>query len=202
MSACSVKYKQQDLDTTCYLNYNNMKFIKREDAAYWSVLVAIILLLYFVFSDGQFSLIFTLSGTVQTFGFALIVLKIRKSRSVTGLSRQTFICYTVVFGLRFILFLFFRVPAQIFRDTYPMIQPAILFLKPSSLLPLSSQPTYCIASLFCLKPATIKISTQSNPTTLQVWLQSWHYFSIHLSIDLSLEITLGLSHSIFKPLPF
>jgi hypothetical protein len=64
-----------------------MKFIKREDAAYWSVLVAIILLLYFVFSDGQFSLIFTLSGTVQTFGFALIVLKIRKSRSVTGLSR-------------------------------------------------------------------------------------------------------------------
>jgi len=83
-----------------------------------------------------------------------------------------------------------------------MIQPAILFLKPSSLLPLSSQPTYCIASLFCLKPATIKISTQSNPTTLLVWLQSWHYFSIHLSIDLSLEITLGLSHSIFKPLPF
>jgi len=64
-----------------------MKFIKREDAVYWSVLVAIILLLYFVFSDGQFSVIFTLAGTVQTFGFALIVLKIRKSRSVTGLSR-------------------------------------------------------------------------------------------------------------------
>lgn len=68
-------------------HYNNMKFIKREDAVYWSVLVAIILLLYFVFSDGQFSVIFTLAGTVQTFGFALIVLKIRKSRSVTGLSR-------------------------------------------------------------------------------------------------------------------
>jgi hypothetical protein len=64
-----------------------MKFIKREDAVYWSILVAIILLLYFVFSDGQFSVIFTLAGTVQTFGFALIVLKIRKSRSVTGLSR-------------------------------------------------------------------------------------------------------------------
>ena len=68
-------------------HYNNMKFIKREDAVYWSALVAIILLLYFVFSDGQFSVIFTLAGTVQTFGFALIVLKIRKSRSVTGLSR-------------------------------------------------------------------------------------------------------------------
>jgi hypothetical protein len=51
------------------------------------VLAGIILLVYFVFSDGEFSLVLTLSGTVQTFGFALIVLKIRKSRSVGGLSR-------------------------------------------------------------------------------------------------------------------
>lgn len=64
-----------------------MGIFKREDATYWAVLAGIILTLYFVFSDGEFSLIFTLSGTVQTFGFALIVLKIRKSRSVGGLSR-------------------------------------------------------------------------------------------------------------------
>lgn len=64
-----------------------MKAFQKEDAVYWGALAAIVLLLYFVFSDGQFSLIFTLAGTVQTFGFALIVLKIRKSRSVSGLSR-------------------------------------------------------------------------------------------------------------------
>jgi hypothetical protein len=64
-----------------------MGIFKKEDAAYWAILSAIILVLYFVFSDGEFSLIFTLSGTVQTFGFALIVVKIRKSRSVSGLSR-------------------------------------------------------------------------------------------------------------------
>jgi hypothetical protein len=64
-----------------------MGIFKKEDAAYWAILSAIITVLYFVFSDGEFSLIFTLSGTVQTFGFALIVIKIRKSRSVGGLSR-------------------------------------------------------------------------------------------------------------------
>lgn len=67
------------------------------------------MILYFVFSNGEFSLIFTLAGTVQTFGFALIVLKIKKSRSVTGLSRETFICYTIIFGVRAILFMIYKV---------------------------------------------------------------------------------------------
>jgi hypothetical protein len=73
------------------------------------VLGVIILILYLVFSDGQFSLIFTLAGTVQTFGFALIAIKIRKSRSVTGLSRETFICYALIFLVRFVLFMFYKV---------------------------------------------------------------------------------------------
>jgi hypothetical protein len=64
-----------------------MKSMKKEDAVSWLVLGVLLLILYFVFSDGEFSLIFTLAGTVQTFGFALIVLKINRSRSVTGLSR-------------------------------------------------------------------------------------------------------------------
>ena len=63
-----------------------MKTLKKEDAAYWTMLAITILIIYFVFSDGQFSLIFTLAGTVQTFGFLLIILKINKHRSVTGLS--------------------------------------------------------------------------------------------------------------------
>ena len=73
------------------------------------VLAGIILLVYFLFSDGEFSLVFTLSGTVQTFGFALVVLKIRKSRSVGGLSRETFICYTLIFAIRAVLFMFYKV---------------------------------------------------------------------------------------------
>ena len=86
-----------------------MQNFKKEDMIYWGILAVVVLLMYFVFSDGQFSLIFTLAGTVQTFGFALIFIKIKKSRSVSGLSRETFICYTVVFAVRFLLFMFFKV---------------------------------------------------------------------------------------------
>ena len=64
-----------------------MEYFKKQDAISWGILAAIILVTYIFFSDGEFSLIFTLSGTVQAFGFALIVLKIRRSRSVSGLSR-------------------------------------------------------------------------------------------------------------------
>jgi len=97
-----------------------MKVFKKEDGVYWIVLAIIVLILYFVFSDGQFSLIFTLAGTVQTFGFALVVLKIRKSRSVAGLSRETFICYTIIFAIRAVLFLKFKVSLRKYRDIYPM----------------------------------------------------------------------------------
>ena len=86
-----------------------MGIIKKADIAYWVVLVIIIFVVYMFFSSGEFSVIFTLSGTVQTFGFALIVLKIRRSRSVSGLSRETFINYTLIFGLRTVLFVFFSV---------------------------------------------------------------------------------------------
>ena len=106
-----------------------MKAINKEDTLYWVILGIIILILYFVFSDGQFSLIFTLAGTVQTFGFALIAIKIRKSRSVTGLSRETFICYTVIFGVRFILFMFFKVIITPFRAICQTIQLAISYSK-------------------------------------------------------------------------
>jgi hypothetical protein len=99
-----------------------MAYFKKEDLVSWGILGAIILILYFVFSDGQFSLIFTLAGTVQTFGFALIAVKIRKSRSVQGLSRETFICYTVIFFVRFFLFMFFKVRVLLFRAIFPTIQ--------------------------------------------------------------------------------
>jgi hypothetical protein len=51
-----------------------------------------------------------LAGTVQVFGFALIVLKIRKSRSVTGLSREAFISYFIIFLIRSLIFIFYKVP--------------------------------------------------------------------------------------------
>lgn len=60
---------------------------KKEDGFSWTLLTIVIVIVYFLFSDGKFSIIFTLAGTVQTFGFALIAVKIKRSRTVTGLSR-------------------------------------------------------------------------------------------------------------------
>lgn len=60
---------------------------KKEDGFSWTLLAIVLMILYFVFSDGKFSIIFTLAGTVQTFGFVLIAMKIRRSRTVIGLSR-------------------------------------------------------------------------------------------------------------------
>lgn len=95
---------------------------KKEDGFSWTLLSIIIMILYFVFSDGKFSIIFTLAGTVQTFGFALVVIKIKRSRTVTGLSRETFVCYTLIFGIRAVLFMIFKVTMILVRAISPMIQ--------------------------------------------------------------------------------
>lgn len=64
-----------------------MNIYRSSDFKYWVGLAAVILILFFGVSDRQFSVLFTFSGTLQTFGFALVVLKIKRSRSVSGLSR-------------------------------------------------------------------------------------------------------------------
>jgi hypothetical protein len=103
--------------------------LKKEDGFSWSVLAIIIMIVYFVFSDGKFSIIFTLAGTVQTFGFALIVIKIKRSRSVTGLSKETFLCYTVIFSIRAILFVIYKVPIPSLRAIYLMIPQEISYFE-------------------------------------------------------------------------
>lgn len=96
-----------------------MEYIKKADAIAWGILASIIVLTYLFFSDGEFSLIFTLAGTVQTFGFALIIMKIRRSRSVAGLSRETFICYFIIFFIRSIIFIFFKVCSSLSQGYLP-----------------------------------------------------------------------------------
>lgn len=112
----------------------SMKVFKKEDGVYWVVLAIVVLIVYFVFSDRKFSIIFTLAGTVQTFGFALVVIKIRKSRSVVGLSGETFLCYTIVFAVRAVLFMIYKVDVMQFRDICLMIRLGTLSFVFSSWL--------------------------------------------------------------------
>lgn len=64
-----------------------MRHLMKVDVIAWISLLITIGIIYNFFSDGEYSFLFTLAGTVQTFGFALIIIKIKKSRSVSGLSR-------------------------------------------------------------------------------------------------------------------
>lgn len=137
-----------------------MQYIKKQDAISWGILGVIIVITYFFFSDGQFSLIFTLAGTVQAFGFALIVLKIRRSRSVSGLSRETFICYAIIFTIRSIIFIFFKVYRSLCRATYHMILQETLSSKSNKYQLQHSVGTFYMRFLYHSKPVIIKIQTQ------------------------------------------
>ena len=123
----------------------SLKKIKKEDIVSWGALLVVVLFIWFVLSDGQFSLIFTLAGTVQTFGFALIIVKIRRSRSVTGLSRETFINYTIIFGVRSVIFFLYNVQVGLCRGTCPTIRLGILCLKYRSGWPWGYLPISCTA---------------------------------------------------------
>lgn len=135
---------------------------KKEDGVSWTVLAIIIMILYFVFSDGKFSIIFTLAGTVQTFGFALIALKIRRSRSVTGLSRETFLCYTIIFSIRAILFMIYKVQITPFRAICQMTPLVTSYSEYKNSQLLYSQATFSTAFQLHTKSATINNLTLSN----------------------------------------
>jgi len=73
----------------------------RKELIYWGLLIVAIIVVYFVFSDGDFSFFLTLSGLIQMFGFFLIALRIQNTQSVSGLSLHTQICYAISFFSRF-----------------------------------------------------------------------------------------------------
>ncbi len=53
--------------------------------------------IYIFFASGDFSFIFTLSSLVQMFGLVLLVFKIYSTKSVSGLSKNSIICYVILF---------------------------------------------------------------------------------------------------------
>ncbi|KAL4453414.1 hypothetical protein ABPG74_017621 [Tetrahymena malaccensis] len=73
------------------------QFLKnnQKELLQWGAFVFITIFVFLFFSSGDFSFILTLSSLVQTFGFVLLVWKVYRSRSISGLSRNTLVCYFV-----------------------------------------------------------------------------------------------------------
>lgn len=61
-------------------------------------------------SDGDFSIVLTLSSVVQCFGFLLLTLKVNYQRDVSGLSSRTLECY--------VIFFIFRLTSTLFKNGY------------------------------------------------------------------------------------
>jgi len=96
----SIVLNKMKIILTDPVKFQNFIRTNKKELLYWGVLVVAVIVIYMLFSDGDFSFFLTLSGMIQMFGFFLIALKVQNSQSVSGLSLQTLICYSVAFFAR------------------------------------------------------------------------------------------------------
>jgi hypothetical protein len=80
----------------------------RKELMYWVFLMVGIVVIYSLFSEGDFSFLLTLSGIIQMFGFFIIAMSCYTNRSVSGLSKQTILCYAISFAAKCISILFYE----------------------------------------------------------------------------------------------
>jgi hypothetical protein len=70
--------------------------------AAWMVLLTVVLAVYHLFSDGDFSFLMTLGALCSAFGFCMLVVKCLSSQSAAGISLKSLQVYALVFFFRFI----------------------------------------------------------------------------------------------------
>jgi len=80
----------------------------RKELMYWVALVVAIIIIYSLFSEGDFSFLLTLSGIIQMFGFFIIAMNVFTTRSVSGLSKNMLICYAISFFSKNLSILFYE----------------------------------------------------------------------------------------------
>lgn len=66
----------------------------------WSALAVVILFVYHMFSDGDFSFLLTLGNAITMFAFVILLVKVRDSKNVAGVSLKTLEMYALVFFFR------------------------------------------------------------------------------------------------------
>lgn len=66
----------------------------------WIAFAAVVLFVFFVFSDGDYSFILTLSSIVGLFSFLMVIYKIESSKSCGGVSLKMIELYVIVLFVR------------------------------------------------------------------------------------------------------
>lgn len=70
--------------------------------------VALVLFVYHMFSDGDFSFLLTLGAIVRLFGFIILMIKFQTQRNCAGISLKTLELYALVFAARLSSILFYE----------------------------------------------------------------------------------------------
>lgn len=109
------------------------------------------------FSDQDFSAILTLSAAVQCFGLLLLVYKVRVTKTVMGLSRQSLQMY--------VLFFVFRLSSSLFKNGYiPVDRSGDWVYQTMDIMSLMM----CLQLLYCIM-VTHKSSYQEQLDTVEMW---------------------------------
>eukprot|EP01066_Platyproteum_vivax_P014169 Platyproteum_vivax@DN636_c0_g1_i1.p1 len=66
----------------------------------WTIFIMAAIALLYLFSSGDFSLMMTLASMVSLFSFVLVALHVYHEKSISGISLQMFIGYSVLFAAR------------------------------------------------------------------------------------------------------
>ena len=88
--------------TDSSLQHKIMKYLQRNSSTVvaWGIFFTVSLLVYFVFSNGDFSFILTYAAFVRLFAFILLIMKLFKSNNASGISLKMLQLYSIVFVAR------------------------------------------------------------------------------------------------------
>eukprot|EP00921_Rhytidocystis_pertsovi_P020065 GHVQ01031838.1.p1 GENE.GHVQ01031838.1~~GHVQ01031838.1.p1 ORF type:complete len:286 (+),score=18.95 GHVQ01031838.1:672-1529(+) len=80
-----------------------LKIWFQQNAAFlvaWSTFLVVVVALFFLFSDGDFSFLMTLSSLVGMFSFLMVAIKIESCKSCSGVSLKMIECYVILIFAR------------------------------------------------------------------------------------------------------
>lgn len=82
------------------LKFLVMKYAQTEAFKIWVSFALVSLVVFLLFSSGDFSFLLTLSSLVSTFSFLMVALKIEAGRTCKGVSMRMMECYLAIFFFR------------------------------------------------------------------------------------------------------
>lgn len=75
-------------------------YTKNENVRVWGSFAVFAIVIYMVFSSGDFSFLLTMSSMVSLFSFSFVAMTIQNTRSVKGVSLKMMECYIAVYACR------------------------------------------------------------------------------------------------------